>query len=287
MPNGVSAKILLDSINRWDNRLTSFEITAHRFILAEINTHCLLARNYRSSRAVPTRRLIQEVRENPAYPVEWRRNAKGMVAGDVFEPWEIEREKMHWRMAAWDAARHAEEGHERGLAKQWVNRHLEPYLYVHGVVSATELENFFSLRTAPDAQPEFRVLADCVLEALRASTPVLFEPGQWHLPYIDNEDVERAVEHVEVVGGNLMKDPLVILKKMSTSRIARVTNKTFDSDHKPTMEADIRLHDDLALKGHWSPFEHIATPYEEGIIKFQGWQQYRHTFPNENQRFAI
>jgi len=55
-------------------------VTAHRFILAEINTHRVLSRSYRSSRAVPVKTLLEEVRTRPAMPVHWGANRPGMQA---------------------------------------------------------------------------------------------------------------------------------------------------------------------------------------------------------------
>ena len=40
-----SAIVVADSVSPQGKRLTSFQITAHRFILAEINTHRILSRS--------------------------------------------------------------------------------------------------------------------------------------------------------------------------------------------------------------------------------------------------
>ena len=56
-----SVKILADSLNLSGNRLTTFELTFPRVILAEFNTHRMISRNAASSRAIPTEKLIQRV----------------------------------------------------------------------------------------------------------------------------------------------------------------------------------------------------------------------------------
>lgn len=43
------AKVIADSVNPEGVRLTSIQVTFPRFILAEVNTHCMLARNSASS----------------------------------------------------------------------------------------------------------------------------------------------------------------------------------------------------------------------------------------------
>lgn len=280
----ITAKVILHSIDEHGKNLISVQINAHRWILAEINTHCMLARNYRSSRAVPTNKLIQEVRDNPAMPVEWRKNIKGMQAGEEMELWEIEREKTYWRNAAFKAANSAEIAANHGLAKQWVNRHIEPYLYVPGIITASEWENFFALRTSPHAQPEFRVLAEKMLEVFRASKPSqVLKPGQWHLPYLDEDDWRG----IGITDENSLA--LRMLRKMSAARCARVTYKVFDADRKPMMQEDIDLHDRLLKDFHMSPFEHQATPdpawNDRG--KFPGFRQYRKDILGENQCFNI
>ena len=78
-----SAKIWADSISPRGDRLTTFEVTMHRFVLAEFNTHRTFSRNSASSRAIPVRKVIEQVRSNPALPLEWRAEQKGMQGGDL------------------------------------------------------------------------------------------------------------------------------------------------------------------------------------------------------------
>ena len=51
---------------------------------------------------------------------------------------------------------------------------------------------------------------------------------------------------------------------------------------------DIELYERLVgggANGHWSPFEHVATPLAAGETwsgNFRGWEQYRKRFPQEH-----
>lgn len=311
MPSEPSAVVLADSISPQNKRLTTFEINTHRFILAEINTHCMLARNYRSSRAVPTLKLLDEVRENPAYPVEWRKDIPGMGAGEPMTHSEMLTAKAQWKHAACDAAYHAQRAHDRGLDRQWVNRMVEPYLWVPGVISGVEWENFFALRTSTHAQPEFKVLANLMLGALRASTPKPLEPGQWHLPYIDDEDIENVTDYFQRLTPDYASSvykPLDLLKLISAARCARVTYKVFHADRKSNINDDQALAQKLLKDVHMSPFEHQATPdqwidrqwthplgfvrpgywaHENLHAKFPGWIMNRKTIVGESQSFEI
>ena len=281
----ITAKIICDSISPQGIRITSFEVEFHRWILAEVNTHRVLSKNYRSSRAVPVAKLIQEVRENPAMPVKWLMNKPGMVAT---EPMSLD--EMRWARAAWlRAAEYAAGSAEcllgDGLHKQWVNRLLEPFLFAHGVITATDWNNFFALRRAPDAQPEFEVLANAMHDAMQASIPELLRSGEWHLPYVLPTEI---AEH----GG--LADPYGILRKFSTARVARVSVKPFDGENIDPVK-DHKLHNQLFTMKHMSPFEHQATPdrcYNHDTYNerwgnknqwgnFRSWCQYRKTLAGE------
>jgi thymidylate synthase ThyX len=66
--NDYAAKILADSLSPEGIRLTTFEVTFPRFILAEFNTHRMLSRNSASSRAIPTEKLAEARHRHPIRP---------------------------------------------------------------------------------------------------------------------------------------------------------------------------------------------------------------------------
>lgn len=274
----ISAKIIADSISPAGTRLTTMQITMHRFVLAEFNTHRSLSRNFRSSRAVPSGKLIQEVRCNPALPVVWRANKPGMQGGDELDEEFAALACREWTAAAADAADRAEALMSAGLHKSWANRLLEPFLYVHGVVTATDWANFFSLRRHPDAQPEIKALADAMWDAMQAGTPTWLEPGSWHIPY---------------VGPGEATESYAFAVKLSAARCARVSYRLHDGT-ATTVEQDLALAERLLTSRHMSPFEHQATPDRlttpcgSGLMgdphlygNFTGWVQFRKTLLNE------
>lgn len=157
-----SAKVISDSVSPNEIRLTTIQITFPRFLLPEFNTHRVFSRNFRSSRAVPVAKLIEEVRESPYEPAQWLKNQPGMQATEPMGALEAAEARITWRNGAKLAAETAERLLKAGTHKQWANRVLEPYLYVHGVVTATEWSNFFELRDHKDAQPEIQALAKAI-----------------------------------------------------------------------------------------------------------------------------
>jgi hypothetical protein len=271
----ITAKIITDSTSKYSPRLTSIQVSFPRIILAEVNTHRVFSRNYRSSRAVPVAKMIEEVRTNPYEPMVWLKNKPGMQASEPMSLEEIGFARTEWLRGAKQAADIAERLMKIGLHKQWANRPLEPYLYVHGLITSVEWENFFSLRKHTDAQPEFERLAEVIKEALAESTPTTLEPGQWHLPYV--RDSERSMFDLSQ------------LIKLSVARVARVSYFTFEGK-EPNPEADLVLYDKLVGSKpiHASPAEAQATPDIASVYKnewlspylhgnLKGWRQYRKT----------
>src|ERR1700761_1145782 len=117
-----TAKVIADSISPGGSRLTTLEVKIHRLILAEMNTHRMFSRNYRSSRAVPVHKLLEEVENDPAMPLFWGRNEPGMSASTQLEGEELESVKDTWLASAKVAATTARILAGKGLHKQIANR---------------------------------------------------------------------------------------------------------------------------------------------------------------------
>jgi thymidylate synthase ThyX len=269
-----SARVLLDSVSPAGIRLTTMEARYPRFIHAEVMTHRLFSRNSSSSRAVPIRKMIDAVRAEPAMPTWWGRNQAGMQAEDEISDEARALAQAEWRRALEDALGHAERlaSSDINLHKQLVNRILEPFAWITVIITATEWTNFFTQRTHPDAQPEIKVVADLMLDAYRTSQPRALGPGEWHTPLI-LPDEEATL-------------PLQERLQISVARSARVSYLSHDGtrDHAK----DIELYERLVgggANGHWSPFEHVATPLASGDAwsgNFRGWEQYRKRFAEEH-----
>lgn len=292
--SGPSAKIIADSINEWGQRLVTMECKFHRFILAEMNTHRVFSRNSASSRAIPYVKVRNRVIDDLAYPVKWASEQKGMQGGDeLINEYKNAFMSTTWAVARHDAVNCADTIHELGLHKSLCNRLLEPFMWHTAIITATEWDNFFWQRCDPTAQPEMKAIADQMQIAYFSSVPKELAHGQWHLPYIQTQDWEIAYEirpDLTVLG------IVELLKQVSTARCARVSYLTHDG--KRDLNEDINLFERLKGSGHWSPFEHVATPVagetrqtvNHGIVRsyygtgnFIGWKQFRKEFPNENR----
>ena len=263
----VEAKVIADSISLVnDTRLTTFEVTMHRFVLSEFNTHRVFSRNSASSRAIPIMKQINAIKSNIAMPVEFGSNQPGMQAGPPLTGDALYDAQQEWIAASLSAIAHAERLNALGVHKQVTNRLLEPFMWHKVIVTATDWDNFFSQRISKLAQPEIHLAAAKMKDALDASWPQCLKFGEWHTPYVTEKEVPDLADR----------------RRVSAARCARVSYLTHDGVRD--ISADLDLYGKLisADPPHWSPLEHVATPfYEEDMFEgvpgnFDCWVQLRH-----------
>jgi thymidylate synthase ThyX len=214
--------------------------------------------------------MLEQVRYDPAYPIQWGKNQPGMQANGTLDQAYATQAKIEWFEASRHAADSAEKMMQLGLAKEVANRILEPFQWIHVVMTTTELDNFFELRNHPDAQPEIHQLAALMLHAYEESKPQVLKEGEWHLPYITKEELADS----------FFKQPenQDKLLKMSAARCCRVSYLKHDGQ-VPSIADDLALANRLAgsVPIHASPFEHPAMCVEDDKFFFnhRGWQSYR------------
>ena len=261
----IEAKIILDSISHKGVRLTTFQLKYPRFIHSELMTHRVFSRNASSSRAIPVMKVLKQVWSDPAMPIHWGQNQPGMQANAQLTGWKKTAARALWKGAGKVACVFAYGMVKIGLHKQVTNRVLEPWQFIHVVLSATTYDNFFALRDHPDAQPEICELARQMRRAMFSSHPTRLKLGQWHLPYLS------ATERSGLSTGTA--------RKVSAARCCRVSYLKHDGGASDFLE-DEKLCDRLAKSRpiHASPFEHVAMPLDNSNLRsgnFQGWMQYR------------
>jgi thymidylate synthase ThyX len=259
-----NATVVADSLSPAGIRLTTVEVTLHRFVLAELNTHRVFSRNSASSRAIPVRKQLARVLDDPAVPVEFGANQRGMQAGAPLTGEDHDAALGAWLEARDHAVAAVERLQELGVHKQVTNRLLEPFMWHTVIVTATEWDGFWEQRCSPLAQPEIRVAAEAMQTAYEGSTPVPLALGEWHTPYLREDDGDLDAETA---------------KHVSAARCARVSYLTHDG--RRDIDKDLELYERLvtARPPHWSPLEHVATPAAAGeatLGNLRGWRQLRH-----------
>lgn len=260
------ASVICDSINiNTKDRLTTFLVTYPLIVHAEHLRHRMMSFSVSSSRAIPTKKIIEQVESDPYIPFHWGAQEPGMQANTEVSEDQKMLAKEEYMFSLNSALNTAKNMANIGLHKQVVNRILSPYMWVTVLVSATTYSNFFKLRCHEAAEPNIRKIAEMMRELYIMSEPKILLEGDWHLPFV--QDSEKEIYNITT------------LKRISTARCARTSYLNHDGTFE--LEKDIKLHKKLADSGHYSPMEHIATP-GRGLANFRGWIQYRSEFPREN-----
>lgn len=278
------------------SRLTTMIVDFPRCILPEMNTHRVFSRNSASSRARSVRTTISSVMQHPYIPI-FTENRKGMtgepIEGNDFrycmDRWLVARDKAvsselglllgdlytgdegtvegdwgQWIDKYYGSVYHGVEGALNGLNvhKQNANRLIEPFMWHEMLITSTDWDNFFTLRTDSAAQPEMQVTAKVMKAAYMASDPV-FRP--YHCPFIEVDDsswlsVDRSF-------------------MMSASECARIS-------YRDRSAIDLKNSTDLASRmldaGHMSPFEHQAVNPKG----FEGLPEFIRRIPGSNRNFS-
>ena len=293
-----SVKVVAHTVSPYTGvQLCTLAVEYPRFIHAELLTHRKMSRSATSSRAIPAYKLVDEIDAKPAMPVFWGMNQKGMQAHVEATPEVQEKAKAIWLAAKDDAVKHTRAMDALGIHKQIVNRIAEPFQTIRVVLTATNFDNFFTLRNHEDAQPEIRELAKLINaeigEAVGKSVPT---EGIYHLPFL------QQVELNQVEQSNFYD-----WAKVSSARCARASyNNHFGK--APSFQEDMDLFAKLVEKPpiHASPTEHIglltstsnvvlskidyadgssivvALPYTSR--NFDGWTQFREWVEMPNER---
>lgn len=274
----ITAQPILRSRNacRPDKVLSTLLLRYPRFFHSEFMTHRALSKNAGSSRAIPVKKIIDSILYDTAMPIHWGANQRGMQADEECnEPVNGLSREEAWMMARDYAISIARDYDAAGYHKQIVNRILEPYMHITVVVSGTEWDNFLELRTHKDAEPHFQMLARAIEGCLTEAPVQLLQPGEWHLPFIDQSEL-------------YMMD-LETAKKISVACCASTSYKTVDGFDMTKAKAEDIFHKLVTSKPlHASPLEHVAQadlfyPAHENDY---GWQRERWEHPEQHANFV-
>lgn len=282
----IAATIVADSVNQHGDRLTTFELTLPKSLVAQFNTHRMIARNSASSRAIPTLRIVNQVLDDAYRPDVWHYKADhGMQpAGVMSDADSMEMDSIEYRIRA-AVIEGVRDMAALGAAKEDINRYLEPWMWSTIVATATEWENYFKQRDHEDTQSAHAILARNMRKLLNeVSLPVhrfgedcKSEAGYWHLPYVTDD--ERYTLRPEV------------LPRLSAVRCARVS---YGRQGVTTNVMDeLKRYEDFPRLGHWSPLEMPCRANPDGDFDpdgnltmwsgpYRGWRPLRKFYGGES-----
>lgn len=263
----ISAKVIEHSSYN-GNELISIEIQMSYFLDAEFETHGMICTNSSSNRAIP----FKKMKDAEFYlPEDLRINEKGMQGFTKVHPDDIpsiHNKLTMLRTKTVQVLQDLENDHL--LHKQHLNRYLTAFNMQTKIATANKYwwEKMLELRLDKDADPNMIQVAKAIEEAINNSKPRELKVGEWHLPYITQEervDIERYDEN-----------PIATLCKVSAARCARTSYNSNVTGKLSTVEEDLKLFTRLVggkIK-HETPLEHQAKP-----IKYFGKHAY--IYPDE------
>lgn len=262
-------------------------------LLAELNTHRRIggilpaSSNAASSRAIPVSKIIQQVIDDPYVPVKWTKNQSGMQGYEELDEFSRGQVRTAWFLARDHAVNSAQFMANNGAHKQIINRLLEPWMWAIVVMSATEWENFRKLRDHHAAEPAMQEFAKAVGAALDGAEVQTLQPGEWHLPFIADDDWYAASDFVKPgtpEGEEVYRQKVAILQPLSVARCASTSYKTVDG-FDMTLKRAQKLYDGLLGDPlHASPFEHVAQA--DFLSRNYGFTAGDYDHPEDHRNFT-
>ena len=147
----IKAEIVGHSLSPQGDELISVLCTFPRIILAEVNTHRMLSKNTSSSRAIPFKKMVEAVVNDPFIPIAWQKHHSGMQGNDyITRDYDIAMAQTRWLRARDEAINNAQilNSEVIGVTKQLCNRLLEPFMWTTMLITGSKegWDNFFNLR---------------------------------------------------------------------------------------------------------------------------------------------
>lgn len=228
----INAEIVAHSLSPQGDELISVLCTFPRIILAEVNTHRMLSKNTSSSRAIPFKKMVEAIQENPFIPIAWQKEHKGMQGSEYFNGVQAKMRDIDWEEARDNAVEQAKYLNKKGVTKQLCNRLLEPFMWTTMLITGSRegWDNFFKLRCSQykihqgtykskkealkyglsngelknwsdldwlqnnegQAEIHMMALAEKIYDAKNESTPKQLKAGEWHIPFDYTIDLSHS-----------------------------------------------------------------------------------------------
>ena len=236
----------------------------------------MLVKNTQSSRAVPTKKLLDKTILPDWLPQQIGFNSRGM-SPKIF----MTGKQIEWFQLRWDSLHSLIEGEVKHIQKEskekWgkivekgiINRPLENFkmtrIVISGLLDMKGWGNFIHLRDHNDAQSDITILAQLISELISSNEPRV---NDLHLPMATYDGDIDDSEHFK----HLCKESICNLAATSY-RTESLSDSAMDRIIKKLVENPPR---------HWSPFEHPAINKEilKSYFAINGLHQkaIRHSF---------
>lgn len=306
-----SVELVQASVNGVTNTpIYTFILEYPRAIHAQLLTHRVFSKNSSSSRAVPIKKAIQQIKDNPAKPI-WTSNQKGMQGPVIEDAPTLDILAKLWNGMFDTTVRFVElmankpEDGGLNIHKQNAGRYLEPFQNIRVCLTSTEWENWDWLRVDVAAQPEIEELAKLIKQARDEAEPMILTHLEWHVPFVDRKRDSKGI--LRYYSGDQEINYKQALQ-ISMSCAAQTSYRNLDDSLEKAEDMYEKLF--AGQKVHASPSEHQAYPivkeylekpestdpdevWQEGIThmdrhatlwsgNFKDWVQHRQLIPNHD-----
>lgn len=242
-------------------KITTLVLEYPRAIHSQLLTHRVFSKNSSSSRAVPAKKAIKQIQDNPAQYI-WTENQKGMQGPVITDEHKLAAIEKLWSLAMSTQIKIVEQLTDpEGLNvhKQNACRLLEPYQNIRVCLTSTEWDNWDWLRKDEEAQGEIDDLAHLIYEARRIATKLgqypLLRPGEYHVPFVKRIQRKDGMRYYDNNGNQITLDEAIMI---SMSCAAQTSYRNLDASLIKAEDIYSKLFD--TRKVHASPSEHQATP---------------------------
>lgn len=294
----ITAEIVGHSLSPQGDELISVLCTFPRIILAEVNTHRMLSKNTSSSRAIPFKKMVESIQNDPFIPIAWQKEHKGMQGTEYHVDSEVIKDiEYNWLQQRDSAISFATHLTQLGVTKQLCNRLLEPFMWTTMLITGPRSgwDNFFNLGC-----PSYRVggkgdekssteIYKSKKDAIKDYPSSADEPdinwlfwneGQAEIHIMDlvekiydafNECTPRQLKagewhipfdkNIDIIGDWESKAAYLLDKvEISTAMAARTSYTVVGEEKDIDYKKMIELHDRLLTQDppHSSPMEHCA-----------------------------
>ena len=283
----IHAEIVGHSLSPQGDELISVLCTFPRIILAEVNTHRMLSKNTSSSRAIPFKKMVEAVKNDPFIPIAWQKHHSGMQGNDyITRDYDIAMAQTRWLRARDEAINNAQilNSEVIGVTKQLCNRLLEPFMWTTMLITGSKegWDNFFNLRC-----PQYKIHQGTYKSKKEALQHGLSngELKNWSdLDWLQNNEGQAEIHmmmlsekiydciqesvptqlkenewHIPMISDleffKLSTDDQI---KLSVGRAANTSYTVVGDGKELTLEHAIKIHDKCKELNHSSVFEHCA-----------------------------
>lgn len=271
----LSATVIADSISEAGERLTTMVLSMPQSLMTGLSAYRALSRTTTPSHTTDISSLISEVLLDGYVPSEpltaqfrssWlhaRDNAvvavvNGVIGQDNLSTKlrkNIDANRKTWGGTPLDAALVTKEIRDftGQSGRDFVNELLllDPFTWTTCLVSATDWSGFTALGSHGSSGPDTSLggLATLVRYALDESTPTELSEGQWHLPFLTDE--EKFISHE---GSAADKDKSIL------SSVARCGGASLRGVPLQDVDSETQYAVAALRRGYVSVWEHVATP---------------------------